>query len=71
MVEGVPPVPGALVDAVNRYTEIRYAYAADWHPKRREILITTRFGDSEQIHVVKRPGGARTQLTFFSRASTS
>ena len=69
VVEEIPPVPGALADAVNRYTEIRYAYIADWHPKRREMLITTRFGDSAQIHVVKRPGGARTQLTFFKDAA--
>jgi dipeptidyl aminopeptidase/acylaminoacyl peptidase len=29
------------------------------------MLITTRFGNSIQIHNVEFPGGARTQLTFF------
>src|SRR5439155_163002 len=30
------------------------------------LLISTRFADTVQIHVVKMPGGARTQLTFYS-----
>ncbi|MEP6956653.1 MAG: S9 family peptidase, partial [Chthoniobacterales bacterium] len=30
------------------------------------MLITTRFGDTPQLHLVAQPGGARTQLTFFS-----
>jgi dipeptidyl aminopeptidase/acylaminoacyl peptidase len=29
------------------------------------MLIVTRFGNTNQVHVVKAPGGARTQLTFF------
>ena len=29
------------------------------------MLIETRFGDTSQVHQVKFPGGARTQLTFF------
>ena len=30
------------------------------------MLVTTRFGNTPQIHHVKVPGGARTQLTFFN-----
>src|ERR1035437_8189291 len=29
------------------------------------MLIGTRFADTVQVHEVKMPGGARTQLTFF------
>ena len=29
------------------------------------MLIQTRFADTSQVHQVKFPGGARTQLTFF------
>jgi hypothetical protein len=43
----------------------RTASLASWHPTRREMLITTRFGDTIQVHRVAMPGGARTQLTFF------
>src|SRR2546423_10410646 len=65
VVDGVPPVPGDLPEQVGRYTESRAAIVQDWHPTRAEMLITTRFGDTNQIHQVTQPGGARTQLTFF------
>jgi dipeptidyl aminopeptidase/acylaminoacyl peptidase len=65
VVEGVPPIPAALADDVWRYTEFRSAAFSSWHPTRREMLISTRFGNTNQAHVVKAPGGARTQMTFF------
>jgi dipeptidyl aminopeptidase/acylaminoacyl peptidase len=65
VVQGVPKIPASLAEAVRRYTDSRTAALADWHPTRREMLITTRFGDTTQVHLVKFPGGARTQLTFF------
>ena len=63
--EGIPPVPAALAESVGRYTEFRAATLASWHPTRREMLINTRFADTPQVHLVKSPAGARTQLTFF------
>jgi len=66
VVEGVPAIPASLADEVGRYTEFRSAGISSWHPVRREMLISTRFGDNNQIHLVKMPGGARTQLTFFA-----
>ena len=51
---------------MRRYTESRPANFADWHPTQREMLISTRFGNTAQVHQVKLPGGARTQLTFFN-----
>ncbi len=65
VIDGIPPVPGDLPEQVGRYTESRAALIQDWHPTRAEMLITTRFGDTNQIHQVAQPGGARTQLTFF------
>jgi protease II len=65
VVEGIPPIPAELPEQVGRYTESRAAGLQDWHPTRLEMLITTRFGDTNQIHRVTQPGGARTQLTFF------
>ena len=63
--EGIPKIPASLADSVARYSEFRTAGFASWHPTRREMLIGTRFGDTNQIHQLKTPGGARTQLTFF------
>src|SRR5215510_14675210 len=65
VVEGIPRIPLALAEEINRYTEFRYAGLSNWHPTRREMLISTRFANTSQIHLVKYPGAARTQLTFF------
>ncbi len=65
VVQGLPSIPVALADEVRRYTESRSASFADWHPTERSILISTRFANTTQIHRVRQPGGARTQLTFF------
>jgi dipeptidyl aminopeptidase/acylaminoacyl peptidase len=69
--EGIPAIPASLAEEVRKYTESRGASFADWHPKAREILITTRFGNTPQVHRVAMPGGARTQITFFSEPVAS
>jgi len=63
--DGIPPIPASIAEAARRYSEFRTAAFWDWHPTRREMLIGTRFGDAQQLHLVKIPGGARTQLSFF------
>jgi len=68
VVEGIPKIPAAVVDAVERYTNARGANFAGWHPTRREMLISTRFADTTQIHRVQMPAGSRTQLTFYPDA---
>lgn len=65
VVEGIPPITPELRKDVGRYLEFRAAGFSSWHPQRREMLISTRFADSTQLHLVKTPGGARRQLTFF------
>ncbi|MBL8977526.1 MAG: S9 family peptidase [Gemmatimonadetes bacterium] len=65
VLDGIPALPASLRDEVRRYTEFRSAGLAGWHPHRREVLITTRFGNTNQLHRVAQPGGARSQLTFF------
>jgi dipeptidyl aminopeptidase/acylaminoacyl peptidase len=63
--EGIPPVPASLASSVERYNNFRFASFNDWNPTRREMLIGTRFADTTQVHQVKMPDGARTQLTFY------
>src|SRR5271156_2743650 len=65
VVENVPPIPQSLAAQADRYTNFRSAIFASWHPTKREMLISTRFADTFQIHQVKMPGGARTQFTFY------
>ena len=65
LVEEIPPIPEDIAEAARPYTEIRSAGFGDWHPQRREMLISTRFASATQIHRVRVPLGARSQLTFF------
>ncbi|MEO1093539.1 MAG: prolyl oligopeptidase family serine peptidase [Cyanobacteria bacterium J06638_28] len=67
-IENIPPIPLSLVEQVDRYTQFRSASLASWHPTRREMLISTRFGDASQVHRLSQPLGARYQLTFFPEA---
>ncbi|MEX2112676.1 MAG: S9 family peptidase [Pirellulales bacterium] len=66
LVEGIPPIPKELAESANRYTEFRSAGLSDWHPSKREMLISTRFGDTNQVHHVAAPGAAREQITFYA-----
>jgi dipeptidyl aminopeptidase/acylaminoacyl peptidase len=65
-VDGVPPIPMSIVEGVAPYAQFRQARLLGWHPTSRRILISTAFGNVSQIHEVRAPGGARTQMTFFS-----
>jgi hypothetical protein len=47
--EDVPPIPVELAERVRPYTELRAASFRSWHPERREMLIVTRIGDTEQV----------------------
>jgi dipeptidyl aminopeptidase/acylaminoacyl peptidase len=62
--DGIPPVPREAAERVGRYTEFRNAFFLDWSPVRREMLILTRFGEAAQVHLVRAPGGDRSQVTF-------
>lgn len=62
--EGTPATPPELQTAIAPYYNTRSAVFEDWLADG-SMLIATRFGETSQIHRVIRPGGARTQLTFF------
>jgi dipeptidyl aminopeptidase/acylaminoacyl peptidase len=62
--DGVPPVPAELAQRTRPYLEFRTASFQGWHPVDRSMLILTRFGNTNQVHRVARPGADRTQLSF-------
>jgi dipeptidyl aminopeptidase/acylaminoacyl peptidase len=68
VVEGVPNIPATLADTAGRYTAYRGASIVDWHPTQRNMLISTRFAETPQLHLISTPGGERHQLTFFADA---
>jgi dipeptidyl aminopeptidase/acylaminoacyl peptidase len=62
--DGIPEVPAELAARTRPYLEFRTASFLGWNPVDRSMLITTRFGNTNQVHRVARPGGAREQLSF-------
>jgi dipeptidyl aminopeptidase/acylaminoacyl peptidase len=66
--DGIPDIPVSVKQELQRYSESRSASFADWHPKKNQMLISTRFGSVAQLHSVSMPLGARKQLTFFEDA---
>jgi len=65
VLENVPEIPQKIIDRVFQYQSTRAASFGGWLPDDTGILISTRFGETAQIHLVEKPGGARKQLTFF------
>jgi len=63
--EDVPAIPTEFAARLTQYQNTRSAGFAGWSPDGRGILITTRFGNSVQLHRVYEPGGRREQITFF------
>ena len=63
VIEGVPAIPAELNERLNRYQQTRSASFAGWLPDD-SLLISTRFGETAQVHRVAKPLGARTQLSF-------
>lgn len=61
---GVPEVPEALAQRAGQLLEARAARLLDVSTTGDSILIATRFGESNQLHVVDQPLGTRTQITF-------
>lgn len=64
VIDGVPEIPESLVARLQQYQNTRAAYLSGWVDD--ELLITTRFGDTYQLHRVANPRGARSQITFFN-----
>ncbi len=69
-VENVPETPADVSERLRQYVNTRSAAFADWLPGGG-VLISTRFGDTVQLHRVDQALGARTQLTFYQERITS
>lgn len=67
-VQGIPPVPVSLVEQVARYTDFRGHDLVEWHPVRRELLVSHRRagGSTLQLFGVAAPMADPEPLTDFS-----
>ncbi|NCT85195.1 MAG: S9 family peptidase [Comamonadaceae bacterium] len=65
LVQGIPAVPQSLADAIGRYNDFRGHSFADWHPTRREMLVSHRKAgaNTAQIFRVTSPLSEGQQLT--------
>lgn len=61
----VPRVDASIPEEVKPYTESRTARLIDWYPGAPQMIISTRFANTAQLHLVKQPMGVRKQMTFF------
>jgi dipeptidyl aminopeptidase/acylaminoacyl peptidase len=62
--DGLPTVPTAMAAKTRAYMEFRTAAFQGWHPTDKSMLITTRFGNTAQVHRVAKAMGTRRQLSF-------
>lgn len=63
--ENVPPIAASLASEVGRYTEFKPAAFADWHPARKEMLVSRRHQNTVQLFRLAAPGAALELLTDY------
>lgn len=63
--QDVPVVSADVMAKLSQYQNTRTAAFRGWAPIGNGMLVSTRFGNSAQLHLVTQPGGRREQLTFF------
>jgi acetyl esterase/lipase len=68
VVQGIPPIPMSLVRQAEKYTDFRGHNFVDWHPTRREMLVSHRpaGGSTVQLFRIAAPMAAPEALTDFA-----
>ena len=64
VLQNTPKIPAALRARLGQYLNTRWAFMQDLSADGKTMVVTTRFGQTSQVHLVQKPLGARTQLTF-------
>ncbi len=65
VLENIPPIAPQIKQDLAQYQSTRSASLRGWVADGSGIVISTRFGETSQLHRVRAAGGARHQLTFF------
>ena len=65
LLENIPDIPETISERLNQYQSTREAAVIDWFNEGDGLLVSTRFGETAQLHFVGNAGGTRRQLTFF------
>jgi dipeptidyl aminopeptidase/acylaminoacyl peptidase len=62
----IPSIPDSITAGILKYQNTRSANLVGWLPDGNGMMIQTAFAETNQLHVVYTPGGARHQKTFRS-----
>ncbi|MEM7281213.1 MAG: S9 family peptidase [Pseudomonadota bacterium] len=65
VMEDIPTIPSDIKDSMTQYQNTRFAVLNGWRAHDGAAIISTRFAETTQIHVVSSPMGLRRQITFF------
>jgi dipeptidyl aminopeptidase/acylaminoacyl peptidase len=65
VIEDIPEIPEQLSNRLEQYQNTRSAGFAGWAADDEGMFISTRFGETSQIHFVGFPEAYRRQVTFF------
>ncbi|MEP7295600.1 MAG: prolyl oligopeptidase family serine peptidase, partial [Burkholderiales bacterium] len=65
VVQGIPPIPATLAAEVAKYNDFRGHAFVDWHPLKREMLVSHRLAGASttQLFRISAPMAAPEQLT--------
>jgi len=66
VMEGIPEIPAPLKERLTQFENVRSAGVVGWLPLGDGLIISTRFGETSQLHSVQSPLLYRRQLTFFN-----
>jgi dipeptidyl aminopeptidase/acylaminoacyl peptidase len=61
--DNIPDASTEFAGRLDGYLAARQARLQNWSPKG-QLLVSTRFGAVEQLHLVEQPGAERRQITF-------
>ena len=67
--DNIPEPAAGISEKLDAYLGARQATPLGFSPKG-QLLISTRFGEAEQLHLVEMPAGERRQLTFLREPVT-
>ena len=65
IMEDIPAIPQDLKDDLRKFQNVRSGSFRGFDSSGKQIYISTRFGNVSQLHLVKKPNGARNQITYF------
>ena len=65
VLEDIPAIPESIKENLLKFQNVRSAAFRGFNNKNKGLFISTRFGNVSQLHLVKNPGAARNQITYF------